>query len=122
MKPQQVFDKVITHLKTQGEAAFDEETDGCCYRLIKNGKTLMCAAGCLIPDDKYNPDFECLTITHLRDEGLDVPVITENISLVQKLQNFHDGLFKMYGFDHPESRAYLVAIAKQEKISLDILN
>ena len=53
---QEIFNKVYTHLLTQKEKAIDKGK--CKYRLQKEDKILRCAAGCLIPDDKYNSDFE----------------------------------------------------------------
>ncbi len=53
MTLQEIFDKVRTHLLTQGEqCAFG---GNCKYR-GDNGK--MCAVGCLIPDALYNPEIE----------------------------------------------------------------
>lgn len=53
MTKQQVFDKVVTHLLAQGEASTAGR--GCAYR-GRNG--LMCAVGCLIPDEMYNSEME----------------------------------------------------------------
>lgn len=53
---QEVFDKVVRHLAKQGErAAIDDE---CQYRYQKAGETLLCAVGCLIPQEKYSPAME----------------------------------------------------------------
>jgi hypothetical protein len=53
MTKQEAFDKVVKHLLKQGEPAFDG--DICCYR-TDDGK--KCAAGCLIPDELYDPAWE----------------------------------------------------------------
>ena len=55
---QQQFNKVYIHLITQGEKSLSEaaeSSNGCSYR-GDNG--LMCAAGCMIPDEKYTPEME----------------------------------------------------------------
>lgn len=49
---QQVFDQVKNHLFQQNERSGNE--NGCYYRLEKNGKTLKCAAGCLMTDEEIN--------------------------------------------------------------------
>lgn len=54
MNRQEVFDKVVNHLLTQNQKSIDESSQ-CMYRGI-NG--LMCAVGCLIPDEFYNKDLE----------------------------------------------------------------
>lgn len=58
---QEIFDKVMRHLLTQGERSVDREGH-CAYR-GDNGK--KCAIGCLISDDAYNPDIEGRGISSL---------------------------------------------------------
>jgi hypothetical protein len=48
---QSIFDQVAQHLLDQGRKAYQSGV-GCVYR-TKEG--LRCAAGCLIPDDLYDP-------------------------------------------------------------------
>lgn len=50
---QQVFDQVVTHLRTQGERSTDAAAN-CVYRYGK----LKCAAGALISDDEYKPEMD----------------------------------------------------------------
>lgn len=50
----EVFYFVIDHLRKQGVQAKNEA--GTCSYLTPEG--LKCAAGCLIPDDQYNSEFE----------------------------------------------------------------
>jgi len=56
---QEVFDIVSKHLLAQGKASVDHNSDKttpfCMYR---NPDGLKCAAGALIPDDKYNTIYE----------------------------------------------------------------
>jgi hypothetical protein len=58
MNAQEIFDKVVTHLRTQGKQA-KNTSDDCVYRR-PNG--LMCAVGCLIPDELYDPALEGATV------------------------------------------------------------
>jgi hypothetical protein len=51
---QEVFDHVADHMLRQGVKS-QNEWGNCLYR-GPNG--LMCAAGCLIGDDEYNPDMD----------------------------------------------------------------
>lgn len=61
MTNQEIFDRVIAHLRKQGEPAFDDEGD-CLYRTEINGRVLMCAVGCLIADEHYSENLEGKTI------------------------------------------------------------
>lgn len=54
MKDIEIFDKVKTHLLTQMEQSTNAE--GACMYRGDNG--LKCAAGCLIKDEFYKPEFE----------------------------------------------------------------
>lgn len=51
MTKQQVFDKVVAHLLAQGGRAMGDDGYDCAYR-TESG--LMCAVGCLIPDELYS--------------------------------------------------------------------
>ena len=53
MTQQQIFDKVATHLLTQGAKSMMGDT--CRYRGSNGAK---CAVGCLIKDDHYDPILE----------------------------------------------------------------
>ncbi len=79
MSAQEVFDKVAEHLLTQNKKSIGLN-GGCCYR-GENG--LTCAAGCLIPDDKYSPQME-------RQPWGDICVSRWNFSLITDLQITHD--------------------------------
>lgn len=71
MNNQQIFDAVTAHLRKQGRAARDRNT-GCKYRWTEGTATLMCAAGCLIKDDVYDPRLEGL--------AADNPVVLDAIA------------------------------------------
>lgn len=99
---QETFDKVAKHLLTQMEqskswiaAKVHAETPACAYR--GNGG-LMCAVGCLIPDEIYREgmegkvaysvfyDFdEVRTLFDYRDAR-----VTDFTRLISSLQNIHD--------------------------------
>ena len=52
LTPQQVFDQVVSHLRTQRCRSFD--ANSCRYRFeCSDGRVLKCAAGVLIRDDEY---------------------------------------------------------------------
>jgi hypothetical protein len=55
MNKQEVYNKVRDHLLKQN--AKSKNDNSCAYR-GDNG--MMCAAGCLIPDELYNPDIDSL--------------------------------------------------------------
>lgn len=84
---QLVFDTVAEHLLKQGKRCVGDTTDAnsCMYR---NNEGLKCAAGCLIPDDKYTPDIEgknwnCLAVKN--------KVSYNCCILICDLQDIHDG-------------------------------
>ena len=100
---QETFDRVVNHLLTQGKPAYkvSEDYTGCMYRFLDDEQMLMCAAGCLIPDEKYTEKMEngivlteerdidecpncCRLVTKvIGEEGYDLP-------LVSRLQSVHD--------------------------------
>ena len=88
MGEQTTFDRVVSHLRRQHARAMG--AFGLCLYRAANGR--RCAAGCLIPDDKYSPSLEGQSLelessTELRailhEEGHDV-------GLVRQLQMIHD--------------------------------
>lgn len=86
--PQQVFDYVVNHLRTQGEAAF-HPSNGCRYRTERGMK---CAAGCLISDAEYDPDMEGLLVRNISESPKYKlsDFFTRNLKLLQGLQCAHD--------------------------------
>lgn len=61
---QSAFDAALAHLRKQGEAASID--DSCRYRAEGfDGKKLMCAVGCMIPDELYLPGYENVTAKQL---------------------------------------------------------
>ena len=124
MNNQEAFDKVVKHLRRQGERA----TDGskCCYR---TNEGLMCAVGCLIPDSLYTPHIEGVAIDCCIDvvenkSGLHIPDVVRAVSritdhlagldfnLLEALQWTHD--------QHPpdEWEDSFITIAKDFNLSI----
>jgi len=93
LTPQQIFDKVATHLLKQNAKSFDPNY-GCLYRSKDN---LKCAVGCLFSDQDYRPVYEGLGIDYLIKYNL-LPNNTLkklficNKSLLQELQVCHDSV------------------------------
>ena len=79
---QRVFNKVVRHLLTQNKASVIGSV--CRYR-GHNG--LMCAAGCLIPDENYYNSMENIKWRTLVQDG-DVP--SNHKDLILSLQDVHD--------------------------------
>lgn len=87
MSLQEIFDFVKEALIKQGKPSIDE-SGKCMYRGADNCK---CAAGHLIPDDKYNPKFEgwgC-SVTSVF-EAIGNPDDTR-MKFIRDLQGAHDG-------------------------------
>lgn len=101
---QEVFDRVVKHLLTQGNTSFSPNGSNCAYRGVDG---LMCAVGCLIPDNLYNPlmdsdndefgfpkDIDGI-VEHFGLESLFDFKVTDRseedfISLLADLQSMHD--------------------------------
>jgi hypothetical protein len=80
---QEVFDLVATGLLRQNRKSIDG-LGGCFYRGIDNCK---CAAGMLIPDEHYKPEFECWGWENLVRRGVVPP---QHSALICRLQGIHD--------------------------------
>lgn len=91
MNKQEIFDKVIQHARTQNKTAINKQNE-CVYR-TKNG--LKCFIGCLIPDDKYEPFMEGITISSILIlDAIGIPNnqrTKQNLSFLRQLQIIHDG-------------------------------
>lgn len=86
---QQTFNKVVRHLRKQQKKAkcSSKFLKGTCAYRTKSG--LMCAAGCLIPDELYNKEFEGQGVG---SEPLSILFenLGHDIDLVSYLQLVHD--------------------------------
>lgn len=101
MTEQEIFNKVYTHLLTQGRKARTPNGHSCAYRGQGVYKGTSCAVGCLIPDEMYSARIESATVFQalggsigsaaivlrrvLTDLGLD-----RHRELLQALQRIHD--------------------------------
>lgn len=100
MKTQEMFDKVVTHLLTQKARSLGPGPTGAMWAMLmqsggstclyRNDEGLKCAAGCLIPEDKYHPSMETVSV-----EGL--PFFQDlcedgdkQLALLRKCQEVHD--------------------------------
>ncbi len=95
MTPQEAFDKAILHLLTQGKRAF--RGGNCYYRLTDtSGKVLMCAVGCLIPDEMYQHEMENVSAVGLLEkfpalhDVLPNMDMTVGVNILTDLQRLHD--------------------------------
>ena len=89
-----VFNYVKQHLLNQNEKSLDPHTLSCFYRAQnEDGKSLMCAVGCLIDDNFYSEKLE-----NCSPNDTEVRRAVENsmsnweynVSLLSELQNIHD--------------------------------
>lgn len=83
---QEVFDQVANHLLTQMKKS--EDYVNCLYR---SSDGLKCAAGCLISDDEYKPEFEQSGWHALREEFPHM-ITMKHMDLIYHLQYIHDDL------------------------------
>jgi len=88
MTDREVFDRVKSHLLTQGARSVSE-TGSCRYR---GDGGLKCAAGVLISDELYHPGLEGQTVWHSTVidalEASGVPVSA--LAMLTDLQELHD--------------------------------
>lgn len=86
MSVQEVFDTVAKHLLTQGRRC--ELSKRCLYHLVlPDGKTMQCAAGCLIDPDEYDSRIDGMAWEDLVTRGF---VGMRHRSFIQRLQSLHD--------------------------------
>ena len=97
MTNQEIFDKVLTHLRKQGKRAIDVNDEVCMYRGHEPGTS--CAAGCLIKDEFYSKEFEGCIVNSANDRGIklrqalqDSGVTPDQFDLVRDLQSTHDNI------------------------------
>lgn len=95
------FERVRDHLLRQGRRSRPEganlEMSGCLNRTIaEDGTVLMCAVGCLIPEDRYDPRTEGMFLMFLGpyldpELGLDISSDLRACDLLSFLRFTHDG-------------------------------
>jgi hypothetical protein len=104
MKPQQSYDYIVRSLRQQGRKSADAQSGECMYR---GPDGLKCAAGHVIPEDKYEARFEGKTVleqeqlAHFSEfdspaYDLSMLILDEGhyLNLVRRLQIVHDGCFQ----------------------------
>lgn len=110
---QQVFDQVAKHLLTQNEQS-QLAPGTCTYRVInEDGKVLKCAAGCLMSNEEYFPEFEGVSWGGLVGRGV---APKEHTLLIQELQILHDTR------PAPYWPLLLREFAQKHNLSTEILN
>lgn len=89
MTNQEIFDKVVAHLRKQGKRAVDSR-GGCRYR----DDELKCAAGCLILDEHYTAGLERKSAFHIEVvKALSASGVPESaMRLISELQDCHDNI------------------------------
>jgi hypothetical protein len=97
---QEVFDQVANHLLTQMKKSgeyrnYYDSSEYVTYDyvncLYRSSDGLKCAAGCLIADDEYKPEFEQKSWRSLREEFPQM-ITMKHMDLIRQLQNIHDNL------------------------------
>ena len=97
---QEVFDQVANHLLTQGKKSEDTKSEDTCRSnpyddvnlcLYRSSDGLKCAAGCLISDDEYKPEFEQKNWPSLQEKFPHM-ITMKHMDLIRQLQNIHDNL------------------------------
>lgn len=91
MTPQEIFDRVVTHLRKQGKKAVIENEFGDISCLYRTPDGLKCAVGCLIEDDEYDPSFEGKPIGIVCEiNAIISKKLCKHLCLVCSLQFTHD--------------------------------
>ena len=116
MNQQEIFDKVATHLIAQGKRSIG--FGGACAYRGDNGS--MCAAGCLIPDDEYKPEFENRAWFYIANEVPSFSNAPDRVhDLITTLQWVHDSPCSWLS---PEKlKESLRAVASRCGLSTDVL-
>lgn len=105
---QEIFDRVAQHLRQQGAQA-TRAGGGCLYRTREG---LMCAVGCLIPEDQYRPEFD--NTTELRYLHNTSPELFSDGQVV-----WETGVLKLIKYSH--FKAALLAGGVDAEEHLDLL-
>jgi len=124
MTPQQIYDKVVAHLSTQGKRSVDDR-----YCRYHSEDGLMCAVGVLIDKDDYFPEIDQgnKTIKGLVQQYEDKfpEWMSENLGLLSELQSVHDRQYlwedgqKMLDTLTDVAEAYNVSPAILNKLEFD---
>lgn len=89
MTNQEVFEKVVRHLRAQGEKSLMPGCSVACAYRGENGR--KCAVGCLIADEHYAPDLEWQnTLTGRVKNALKASGVEMDSYDLLTLQEIHD--------------------------------
>lgn len=112
MTPQELINKVYSHLIKQGGPS--QNNGSCAYR-APDGR--QCAIGCLIPDELYSPEMEHNSLGVLLEiSNFHLPkFMQENQNLLQALQNIHDL------YDAPNYGDWNIYIITRFRVVVDVL-
>ena len=91
---QQQFNEVYIHLMTQMKKSVSEDGKYCLYR---GDDGLKCAAGVMIPDEKYTTDMECIPWICICESSKEAEGWLDK-ELGMELQRIHDCL-PVYDWD-----------------------
>ena len=116
MTDQEAFDKMVRHLYSQNwERSEEGEYKSCAYR-GHNG--MMCAVGCLIPDDEYIKAIEYKDYKTAKELCPSLANISDNV--LKEMQFFHDGCM-VYCIDNGEIKDELNDRAQKLGLSNKVL-
>lgn len=98
MRKQEIYNTVRDHLLNQNKQSI---IDGVCQ--YRGPKHTMCAVGCLIPDELYDPRMEGASLLHPKDGHVDTTninliwpalrqagITARHAQLLKRLQDVHD--------------------------------
>ncbi len=93
MNNQEAFNKIVTHLRKQGQKSVVKHpgrTDDICMYRGLNG--MSCSVGCLIPDDIYSPEMEDTNVRALLERFPKVAEHLKDVDLIVlvEMQAVHD--------------------------------
>lgn len=115
MDKQTIFTKAATHLLKQQAKSTRPDGHSCLYR---SSDGLMCAVGCLIPDEMYHPLMEGSGVLGLiRNFPIIKELFDDNVvtsDLLYGLQKIHDE----YPVEHWEEA--LRSLAKNNKLKFEV--
>jgi len=86
MTDQEIFDKVVNHLRKQGAQATNN--DGECLYRAPNGR--KCAFGCLMTDEEYKSEWEGVISNEIIKTELSLNRFLPHTYLIHELQYIHD--------------------------------
>jgi len=97
MNSLQIFNRVSTHLLTQGKKSANDK-DECLYRGPNN---TSCAIGCLILDKYYSTDLEGFNLANneiklVLQKSLGRKITSDEICMLSDLQKIHDRIEPEY--------------------------